>query len=382
VLVQRLRLADFRNYAAVELALSARFTVVWGHNGAGKTNLLEAVWLTSTLRSFRTSDLGGLVRHGASAAAVDVRVGDDGLGLGSDLGVRLQRGTAGARRTAIADGKPVRAAADFYGRLPAILFTPEDLAVLRGSPSGRRQFVDRMLFARERAHIVDVQAYEKLLRSRNVVLRDDALARGEREQLLATYEDGLADVGARIWTRRARLLELLRAPICDAFARIHGAAGPTPTSGAAPQVELAYRAALGDVDENERRAALAEGLATSRREDERRGATSLGPHRDDLVVELDARLAGEFASQGQTRALVLAFKLAELHAAAAGGRRPLLLLDDVSSELDPERSAMLFAALGEDVGQCILTTTSPDFIRLPADAEVARVGVDRGVISA
>jgi DNA replication and repair protein RecF len=118
--------------------------------------------------------------------------------------------------------------------------------------------------------------------------------------------------------------------------------------------------------------------------DERRGGTSVGPHRDDLVIELDGRPAGDFASQGQSRALVLAFKLAEVQAArdrSPDGSPPLLLLDDVSSELDPGRTALLFRTLGEQAGQCILTTTSPRFVALPPQIQARRFRVDRGTIA-
>ncbi len=193
MLLQKLALRDYRNLAEADLDLGQGFTVLWGHNGAGKTNLLEALYLVSTLRSFRTSDQSVMVRHDTAGARVEVQAHDDVLGVGTTLEVRLERRGKSTRRTASADGKVVRSGAQFYGRIRAVLFTPEDLGVLRGSPTGRRQFMDRVLFARDRAHITDVQAYEKLLRSRNRVLRlDGGPPPAEREHLLSTYEAGLA----------------------------------------------------------------------------------------------------------------------------------------------------------------------------------------------
>jgi DNA replication and repair protein RecF len=395
VLLQGLLLTDYRNLAEAEISLGPGFTVLWGHNGAGKTNVLEAIYLVSTLRSFRTSDLGVLVREGTAGSRVVVRGYDEALGVGSTLEVRLERSERTTRRTAVADGKLVRSAAAFYGRVRAVLFTPEDLGVLRGGPTGRRQFMDRVLFGRERGHIADVQAYEKLLRSRNRVLRDDAVRGSERQRMLETYEAGLAQVGARLWTRRVELLAELQGRFSEAFSRIHGQAGEHvgeagPASeheaaarGAGPVASLRYACKLGEVAAAEREAALLSALAERRELDERRGGTSVGPHRDDLVVELDGRSAGDFASQGQSRALVLAFKLAEVQAArerSPDGSPPLLLLDDVSSELDPGRTALLFRTLGEQAGQCILTTTSPRFIDLPPQVEARRFRVDRGTI--
>ncbi len=388
MLLKHLTLRDYRNLGEAEIDLQAGFTVLWGHNGAGKTNVLEAVYLVSTLRSFRTSDTSALVRWDAPGASVELKAFDPKLGATTTLGVRIERRGKGARRTASADGKVIRSAAQFYGRIKAVLFTPEDLAVLRGSPSGRRQFMDRVLFARDRAHITDTQAYEKLVRSRNSVLRDPAPPT-QKADLLATYETGLAEIGARIWSRRVDLLHELGEPFATNFARIHGQRGSSPSSGSEPAAKatLRYISKLEeklerDVDPDERPSILLSELERRRFEDERRGGTSIGPHRDDLLVELDAQPAGEFASQGQARALVLAFKLSELESTAAlTGAPPILLLDDVSSELDPTRSAMLLETLVSAAGQCILTTTAPHFVALPGGVEAHRVRVDRGTLA-
>jgi DNA replication and repair protein RecF len=384
--LQRLTLRDFRNLPEAQIEFASGFTVLWGHNGAGKTNVLEAIYLVSTLRSFRSSDLGPLVRHDSDAAFVELQAHDSSLGVSTSLEVRLQRHATSTRRTAVADGKSVRSAAQFYGRVRAVLFTPEDLGVLRGSPSGRRQFLDRVLFARDRGHITDIQQYEKLLRSRNRVLKDDRLGAVARDDMLSTYEVGLSEVGARVWTRRAALLEDLGESFADNFQRIHGHRGATPSLVSsptpAPRATLRYVTKLGDVPEEERAATLAAALAERRPEDERRGMTTVGPHRDDLQVDLDGQPAGDYASQGQSRALVLAFKLAEVRSAKTLlGVPPLLLLDDVSSELDPARSILLFRTLSEDAGQCVLTTTDRRYIELPPEVPRRTVRVERGVIA-
>ena len=369
--LQHLSVREFRNLSAGEVHFGPRFTVLHGHNGAGKTNLLEALYLVATLRSFRSSDFSPLVRAGQTEARVDVTGIDPIVGIRSRLSVQLLRNERQTRRIALADGKLVRAGIDFYGRLRAILFTPEDLGVLRGPPGDRRQFLDRVLFARERTHIKDIQDYEKLLRSRNHVLREDQAAARPRDELLATYEAGLADVGARIWTRRQQLLALLHDRFSAAFRGIHGDSLPAT---------LHYVSKLGALPDNPREH-LADALRDRRRQDLARGTTTVGPHRDDFDMQLAGKTASTFASQGQARALILAFKIAELQAARElTGEAPLLLLDDVSSELDPGRSAQLFAALVREAGQCVLTTTAPHFIALDPGEDCRYIEVRGGLV--
>jgi len=368
VLLKRLLLRDYRNLAAEELGFGPRFNVLEGHNGAGKTNILEALYLIGTLRSFRTSQRATLIRHEQPAARVELVADDEDIGAPTRLSVHLERHGTGAVRRAELGGKVVGSATEFYGLLQAVLFTPEDLNVLRGAPLERRQLMDRVVFARDRAHIADIRAYEKLVRSRNRILRKGA---GSGE-LLDVYETGLASIGARLWGRRIRFLEQLAEPFRERFERIHGG-----TSSA----RLRYLSGLGDVPAEAREETLRTELRHRRREDELRGVTTVGPHRDDLVVELDGAPAGQFASQGQSRALLLAFKLAELQVAReARGRPPLLLLDDVSSELDEVRSSQLFEALAQEVGQCVLTTTSLRFVALPDSVDRSVFVIDKGTV--
>jgi DNA replication and repair protein RecF len=398
--LKKLELVDFRNFESVQLEFGSRFTVLHGHNGAGKSNILEAVYFVSTLRSFRGADLKTMMRRGTQASRVELEAHDPHLDVPTRLSVRIDRGARSTRRSARVDDKLIRSAAEFYGRVRAVLFTPEDLAVLRGSPTGRRQFRDRVLFARDRTHIGDVQAYEKLLRTRNRVLKElyaagDFSGRGSGGDLLGSYEAGLASYGARIWRRRVDLIQAIRPGFCTAFEQIHG-----------PSLEASidYRARIEQHEEGQAvegqdyAQRLAAVLEARRGEDLRRGTTSTGPHRDELEVGLDGALAADFASQGQTRALVLAFKIAELrHAKTIGpdgpvdasslpredsAPAPLLLLDDVSSELDPGRNAQLFETLAREVGQCVLTTTDPKFIHLPSTVERRDLAIFEGQIGA
>ena len=397
-MLRRLRITDFRNFAAAQLDLGPGFTVLHGHNGAGKTNILEALWLAGTLRSFRTNDIDSLIRTEQSTARIEVLADDVDTALPASLEVRLDRsggGRGAARRVLSADGKTIRAARDFYGRVRAVLFTPEDLAVLRGAPQARRQFVDRMLFVRDRLHIDDIARYEKLLRARNRVLKEAGeLVRGaELDRLLDTYDTSLAEVGARIARRRHALVQDLRLAFLEAFADIHGASlvptldytERTPAQAhCARTLEAASVADGAEFDTDAaRRQALVEALGRGRARDLARRTTGEGPHLDELELTLGGHVVGDFASQGQTRALVLALKLAELRRLHEVTRTPpLLLLDDVSSELDPARNERLFATLFAHVGQCLLTTTATTYVRLPSDAPMRRVHVDGGRLQA
>jgi DNA replication and repair protein RecF len=234
--------------------------------------------------------------------------------------------------------------------------------------------MDRVVFARDRAHIGDTREYEKLVRARNLVLRGEGGTRGARgrTELLDAYEARLAAVGARLWARRSSMLAALARPFAESFARVHGGAD---------RALLRYESALGEDGPHDGEDGLREALRSRRGHDQDRGVTTVGPHRDDLVFELDGERAADFASQGQARALMLSFKLAELLATRQStGRPPLLLLDDVSSELDEERSAHLFETLAREVGQCVLTTTEPRFVTLPPEVERHELVVASGEI--
>ena len=377
--LRELQLAQYRNIKEATLPLDARFTVIWGENGAGKTNLIEAIYLVSTFRSFRTSDQRVLLKAGHTEALARLKAFDSSLGLASTFEVRIAQNERSTRKSGSIDGKRIAAAKDFYGRVRAILFTPEDLGMLRGSPSGRRQFLDRVIFAQERTHIGDIQDYEKTVRSRNKVLKSEGtMGRPQQQALLDSYDEGVASLGARIWRRRASVVEAIRPGFLRAFEEIHGP-GLEPALEYASGVET--KDPLPEQDEVQR--SYLEQLQGKRGQDRARGATSVGPHRDDLRFTVFDSPAADFASQGQARALVLAFKIAELRLTRTRiGYAPVLLLDDVSSELDPSRNAKLFDMLWADAGQCVLTTTSPDFIRLAPGASHRSVQVVHGTLRA
>ena len=268
-----------------------------------------------------------------------------------------------ARRAATVDGKSVRDPDELFGGLAVVAFTPDDLALVKGGPDGRRRLLDRAVQNRHAAHLADSRDYQRALKSRNQLLRQGAPA-----ALRDAFDQPLARLGAKIRLRREQLLDELRGHAARAFAEV--------ARGEAP-LELSYLAAGRESDGLGPEAALAgeEALAGTLRlalerrapRDLERGYTSVGPHADDLALAIGDRPARLFASQGQSRAVVLAFRIGEIeNLRRLQGRAPLLLLDDVSSELDPERNAFLMAYLSGLRGQVVLTTTDASLVAAAA----------------
>jgi DNA replication and repair protein RecF len=320
-----------------------------GDNGQGKTNLLEAIFIIATLRSFRTAKLADAVAFGAERATLGARVLKDEL-------VRLYEVelSHGARKVTL-DGKAVRPLARYFGGFNVVVFTPEDLALPRGAPADRRRFLDRGVFNLRPDYLATAQDYERVLKTRNTVLRqagDEVIDRGRAENLLAVYDQQLAVLGARVIASRLAFLDLVQEELATAFSAI-------TRTGLTASARYMVRSDAVTSD------AIVGKLAASRMKDFATRATQVGPHRDDVVFELAGREAGTYASQGQLRALMLAWKTAELQVLGrAHGDPPILLLDDVSSELDPQRNEFLFEHLATLAGQCFITTTHPDHVLL------------------
>ena len=338
-----------RNLAPFQLVPRERFNVFVGDNGQGKTNLLETIYVVASLRSFRTAKLADLVVFGATEAKIGARVETEGLTRVYEIEL-----TPGSRRVRL-DGKAVKPLSKYFGGFNVVVFTPEDLNLARASPSDRRRFLDRSAFNLRPDYLTLAQDYDKVLRQRNAVLRQagQGILTGRKlEELLGVYDHQLAPLAVSVASARKELLGALQGELEHAFAAITH----TPLAVAARYVERARGRSVEEI-RAELVAGRAKDLATQ--------STQVGPHRDDLALELDGRDAGLFASQGQLRAIMLAWKSAELTMLGrAHGDLPILLLDDVSSELDPQRNEYLFAHLATLAGQCFITTTHSDHVLL------------------
>jgi DNA replication and repair protein RecF len=349
--IRELRARGWRNLEPLELAPGPRVNIFHGDNGQGKTNLLEAIYYLATLRSFRTSDADDLVRTGAGSdgrAQLAARVERRGL----DRKVEIKLGDGG--RAVQLDGKAVRGAAAVFGAVSVVLFVPEDLLLPRAAPAARRRMLDLAVFNVERGYYREASAFQKVVRSRNHLLKRGAV----EPVLLDAYDDELARTGARVVLRRRALVAALAPRAQELFAALHG---PLP-------IELRYRSAPAvdaASDEPGILAALLAGLRAQRALDERRRFTGFGPHTDDLELLLEGRLAREHASQGQLRSLVLALKLAELlNVESRLDDVPVLLLDDVPSELDPTRRRFLFDMVGGLACQTFISVTEREVVSL------------------
>jgi DNA replication and repair protein RecF len=335
-----LALCDFRNISATRIEPGSRFNVFGGRNGVGKTNLVEAVYLLGTLRSFRTSSRMDMVRHGQESASVE------GVFDGAAAGVRCQITIAQDERRVRVDGQTRRPEGEHFRMLPMVLFHPGNLDLAQGGPLPRRRFIDRALFQLSSSYPAIFRDYGRALRSRNRLLKERPLDR----RALEPFDRQLASLGGRIYRQRAEFVELLAPLFEETFAEVSGES----------RAAVIYRPSVeGGAEE------IASALVGAMRSDADRGYTTLGPHADDLELAVDDRPARRFASQGQKRAVVLSLKIAETRALTSSTSRvPLLLLDDVSSELDEQRNARLFDFLDGVGGQVFITTTSFETIRV------------------
>ena len=355
MILRALRIGAWRNLAGVTLTPGPRATVLHGQNGQGKTNVVEAAYVLTTFRSFRTQRLEEACPWGAREARVAAEVGVSGLERRIDLAVDS------GRKLARLDGKAVRRDASGLAGVAAVLFVPADLLLPRAAPSERRRFVDRAIFAADRSYAAEAIAFDKVLRSRNALLR----AGSAPDLMLDTFDERLAQTGARVVIRRRALVAALAPRLEALFGAIHGDLGARIRYRGHPSVDEAQAAP--DIEQ-----ALHAGLAGRRELDQRRRFTGFGPHTDDLEMSLADHPAKDHGSQGQLRSLVLALKLAELeHLHERLGEPPLLLLDDVASELDGVRRAKLFETIAALPGQTLITVTDPDLLpRLPERRDI------------
>jgi DNA replication and repair protein RecF len=371
VYVRHLGLRDFRSWAHAELELRPGRTVFVGPNGYGKTNLVEALWYSSTLGSHRVATDAPLVRVGAPRAVVSTIVVNDGRECAVDLEI-----AAGRANKARLNRSPVRSPREIIGVLRAVLFAPEDLALVRGDPADRRRYLDDLAAVR-RPRVAAVRAdYEKVLRQRTALLKSASGARfrGDRGSIdtLEVWDGHLAEHGAELMAARIELVNELAPEVQKSYQLLAPASRPAAISyRASVDIELDGTAV------ETLRTALLEKMAQRRDAELERGVCLVGPHRDDMELRLGEQPAKGFASHGESWSMALALRLAAYELLRAEGGDPVLLLDDVFAELDTARRAALAAAAGS-AEQVLVTAAVLDDIPRDWDAERVTIALHDG----
>ena len=351
--VTQLTLTDFRCYHEASVEFPPGVTVIVGDNGHGKTSVLEAVGWAATARSFRGVPDAALVRSGCEQAVLRAGVADEGRTQLLEAELHAQ----GRNRVRL-NRHPLTRARDLLGLLRVTVFAPDDLELVKGGPAARRGYLDELLVAITPRYEAARADFERVLKQRNALLRG-GLVGEDAHSTLAVFDQQLVSAGGELVRGRLRLADRLAGPVATAYETL---AGDPVEVGAVYEAEWADGAAqptAGTVDELLRAA-----LGARRQQELDRGVTLVGPHRDEWRLRVDGLDARTHASQGEQRTLALALRLAGHRVCAEMvGDDPVLLLDDVFSELDPSRAAALVEHLPP--GQTLLTTAAsvPDGIR-------------------
>ncbi|WP_096290703.1 DNA replication/repair protein RecF [Mycobacterium ahvazicum] len=372
--VRHLGLRNFRSWAQADLELEPGRTVFVGPNGFGKTNLVEALWYSTTLGSHRVGTDAPLIRAGADRAVVSTIVVSEGRECAIDLEI-----AAGRANKARLNRSPVRSTREVVGVLRAVLFAPEDLSLVRGDPADRRRYLDDLATVRRPAVAALRADYDKVLRQRTALLKSltGSRHRGDASALetLDVWDSRLAEHGAELMAARIDLVNQLAPEVEKAYQLLAPGSRPAGinyrTSIDGLGVDGAQESASPDRDFLE--AALLAALAGRRTAELERGVCLVGPHRDDLELRLGDQPAKGFASHGESWSFAIALRLAAYELLRDDGSEPVLLLDDVFAELDAARRRAL-AAVAESAEQVLVTAAVLEDI--PAGWDARRVHID------
>ena len=326
--ITELKLNNFRNYENLTFIPDPGVNLFYGRNGSGKTNLLEAVHYAALGRSHRITNDANVVRYGENSALSTIGVSTV---LGQrDITVRFHPGEM-QKKEILIDGKKIQKFSDMMGCLRCVIFSPEDLGLIREGPSVRRRYLDMMISQVSRRYFIALQQYRTGLDQRNAILRNLRTDPSANKALLGVFEEAMAEPAAEIIRERRRVVSLLSEIARETYCRI---------SGTEEQLRITYHSSV--KEEEKISETICRLLLENREDDIRLGMTSVGPHRDDLILLLDRNLMKQFASQGQVRTAALSMKLSQMKILKDdSGEEPVLLLDDVMSELDRKRRASL-----------------------------------------
>ena len=390
ILVRRLKLSNFRNYAGLDLCLGRGVTVVDGRNGQGKTNLLEAIYLMAIGRSSRGAADRQMVRAGAFedflahtqvvgeavtssgslSLQVDLSAGERNPGSSGEARSQSQR----VQKTFRVNGVPKRSS-DFVGLLKAVMFSAEDVDLLSGPPTLRRRYLDILTSQITPGFAREAQDYQRVLTQRNHLLKS-IRERATRESELEFWDVQLSIHAARIMDSRLRVMNALDENT-DPIHRELSGLDQTLSLKYSPSFETGCYENVRDLSRM-----MLDGFREIRRREIGAGFCLIGPHRDDFSAKLDGMDVGSFASRGQARTAILAMKLGEAQLIGErGGDKPVALLDDVMSELDEDRRRHVFDRI-RDYEQVVITTAETDLSGVMGDLPVRRISIDAGRVIA
>ncbi|MDR6225361.1 DNA replication/repair protein RecF [Desmospora profundinema] len=343
--VERLELRQFRNIEALRLDCPEELHLFVGPNAQGKTNILESLYLLSIGKSHRTRKDKEMVRWDGDAARIQARI------RRQDRVDRLEIRLSAKGKKVVKNGLEQRKLSEYIGSLTAVLFAPEDLTIVKGSPQVRRRFIDMELGQMSPWYIHQLTRYNQLLAQRNQLLKDTAQGRYSSGDLLDVLDEQLIDLSTDVWIKRMTFVDQLTRWARD----IH-----TAITQERESLQIQYQPSISLRDRNDAKAmavAMADELRRIRKQEILRGSTLIGPHRDDLKLMVDGMDLHRYGSQGQQRTAALSLKLAEIELIRSEtGTYPILLLDDVLSELDDFRKTHLLEAIRGKV-QTFVTAT-------------------------
>ncbi len=376
--LRHLTLADFRSYESADVPLDEGVTTFVGSNGQGKTNLVEAVYYLATLGSHRVANDGPLVRAGAPRAVVHAAVVHDGREQRVELEINPGKANRGRLGRA-----PLGRQRDILGALRCVMFAPEDLALVKGDPAGRRRFLDELLISRQPRWSAARSDYDKIVRQRNALLKSARKAPNPSAVLesLPVWDAHLAQVGANLTYARLRLMQDVAPYLAKAYAQVSDGAGEARTTyRSSLHEEAAEPIAGGDVlSVQQIEEAMHESFRRQRSAEIERGLTLVGPHRDDLELRLGELPAKGYASHGESWSFALGLKLAAFALLRHDlDTDPVLILDDVFAELDVGRRGRLADLIGDAQQVLITAAVGAD---VPTELAGARFDVVRGAVT-
>jgi len=352
--IRSLTLRNFRTYKSLNLSFHDKFNLIYGNNAQGKTNLLEAVYFLCSFRPFKSVKNDEFVTFDEENAGIKGEI-ESNRGL-DEINVFITKG----KKYVKLNGKMVHKLSNYIGRFNVVLYLPSDLKIVKGPPSVRRQYLDALICNLELSHVKDLKDYNKSISHRNSML---AKSQPLTADMLEIWDIGISEIGSRIVKRRVKLIKELKMKLNEFY---------NSTSGVSSMIDMTYNPSYekdGTLEES-----IMNSLKTHFAKDKLRGHTTVGPHRDIIGFSIDGNDSALYASQGESKNLILALKAAEISIyESVTGQVPVLLLDDITSELDKQRKGFLFALLKDYAGQIFVTSTGIDEIPYKGDKKIFKI---------